>query len=420
MSNKVEISVRRKRPGLRPSEPHRGPVDFRREADYLPRRGGDFKYIWIDYVPGSIGFINPFNGNPGSYSIHRINEAMEATGYYHDGTFEVSGEPDQVAQMFREGVSGGTFPGQTPAADFGSEGWDINDNGPRIVGSNRGGVVLGVPVPSSAFQMDDPPFGTYANLGVVADMSGNSTSASNVAYGVNGHSPLIVVGSSSFNHLGDPFPGGDAVGQAVRWDGLVATKIFGEDGLASAAYDVNNDGIIVGVRAMQPFILHPVDGLISLPTDPEVISPVIVRAINASGQMIGTHTPTAFNDWSKGWFFDGVNIHNIPNPTPPVTFDPGGGEITVEASLEPWDLNDNGEVVGEYVAILDELGNETKHGFIWSKTRGLKDLNDTLQEGTDFVITRGTGINNHRDIAATGYHTGIVEGAGRPFLGKRQ
>lgn len=408
----VEITIRRKRPHLRSGGPNKGPLDIRHEADYLKRRTRTtHTYIWIDYDPATIGAVDSFTTNPVFYDIHRLNNLRHAVGFFDDGGATAPpGYLDNIAQIFKEDIH------KAPAADFSSSGWDVND-ADTVVGVTKGGGTDFL----RAFQNDDPPFGSFHLLGHIADLSGDHFGKQNIAFGVNNHTPIIIVGASNQAVLGDAYPSGTASGQALRWDSLAATLIFGSDGGASsAAYDVNDSGVIVGIRTMAPFILHPSTGLVTLPVGEDGTGDlVLARAINSAGHVIGTHTPTAFNFWSKGWYWDGTHIHNIPNPTPSVTVDFGSGPVLIEASLEPWDINDSDQVVGGYVSTLDDMGNETKTGFLWSPSAGLVDLNTLLQPGTDFVITKGTGINNNGDIAATGYHTGIFEGAGRPFLGKK-
>lgn len=388
-----------------PNNRHSGWKQGRRPEDELIPKKRKSGYTWIDYDPATIGYVSPFTGTPGSFFMGRINNAAQATGYWNNGDHPFISIPNNVAQIFTE------LHHKQPANDVGSTGYDINDLSPTVVGSSHSLIST---QPSKAFSNDDPPFGSLHNLNYVPNLFSDIHNP-NVAYGINNHAPTIIVGATTEQVFGD-----FGSGQAVRWDGLVGTKIFPSDGtVLSGAFDVNDSGVIVGIRAMQPFILHPTHGLVTLPTAPAVVSPVLARAINSSGQVIGTHTPTDFEFYTKGWFYDGTAIHNIVNPTPPVDVDFGDGPVTVEAKIEPWDLNDSGQVVGEYVSSIDSEGNETKRGFIWTLADGLVDLNTLLQPGTDFVITKGTGINNRGDIAATGFHVGIQEGAGRPFLGKK-
>lgn len=390
----------------------------RPEDDLIPRKKTRNPYIWIDYDPATIGTTNVFTSNPVNYQMARINASMFATGYFNNGGEDSVDYQNSVAQIFKESVH------KAPAAELGSIGYDLTDDN-SVVGTT--GVSGGAPSPGSpflrAFINADPPFGTFHLLDHVADASSDHFGTQNVAFGICNHVPQIIVGASNQAVMGDSWDtDGSAAGQAVRWDGLVGSLLFPSDsGVFSAAYDVNNSGVIVGVRNQQPFVLDPIAGLVTLPTPGAGVGSLVwAKAINADGHIVGVHTPSAFDFFTGSWFYNGTTIVDITNPTPPVTFNPGSGDITVIARIEALDINIHDQVVGWYVSHLGPVGEETKHGFLWDPTHGLVDLNTLLQPGTDFNITIGTGINDHGDIAASGFHTGIIEGAGRPFLGKKQ
>lgn len=78
---------------------------------------------------------------------------------------------------------------------------------------------------------------------------------------------------------------------------------------------------------------------------------------------------------------------------------PGGG---ISYAL---DINDKGDVVG--AAYLDPTGAGNFRAMLYTRSRGMQNLNDLIDPSLGWVLRRATGINERGQIAGWGYLNGL-------------
>jgi probable HAF family extracellular repeat protein len=238
-----------------------------------------------------------------------------------------------------------------------SEGHDINDLG-FIVGwsgtanqSFRGAVWE----PGSLFpiQLGELPGG-----------------GENVAYAINS-AGTVIVGAGEI-------PGGDR--HAVRWlkvNGTWTVQDLGtldQGGMLTSAYDIADDGTVVGVDYADPAFDHP-RGFIWRNGVMMNLGPFGIRvayAVNNSGQVAGVNADLHAVLWTQAG--GAIDLGTL------------GGAVSVA-----YDINTNGEVVGQ-----SETSSGKRHAFLWTPRKGMIDLGPL-----DAETSSALSINDEAQVIGT-------------------
>ena len=171
----------------------------------------------------------------------------------------------------------------------------------------------------------------------------------------------------------------------------------------SIAYDINIHGQVVGIAhdsswAFLPFIYDETKGMQELTRDSNYLTGEwYAVAINDSGQ-IGGHVIAATNQ-SLPFYWQNSSAEPI-QVTMPSGFPYG----------EIYGVNESGQMVG---LMWDSEGEEAvEHAFIFDTEKGIRDLNNLLDPQTGWTLTFARDINNSGQIV--GY--GEVNGERRGFI----
>lgn len=193
----------------------------------------------------------------------------------------------------------------------------------------------------------------------------------------------------------------DSVFKALRWDSTAYTELFpGFTGL-SVAYDINDNGTIVGMRGGSPFVLS-VSGNLTILQGQQNTSVTVMKfakGINKTGNMIGGHAPNAGGIAQRAFFKDGGAAIDIGHL--------GVTSVEGERAVDAHDINNHNQVVGTAtVGFEGESGNLVRHAFVWDPVEGMRDLNTLIAPTSGVVLTNATGINDKGEIIAEGYTVG--------------
>lgn len=179
---------------------------------------------------------------------------------------------------------------------------------------------------------------------------------------------------------------------AFIWSHDTSLQTLGTLGGGSYAFDINNQGIVVGVSGdnnSTAFIWDSSNGMRYLNTAIstgglwQLISGI---AINDNGQIAGQGNFLTIEN--VPFFWNGVQIRQIGS---------FGG-----SSTEALGLNNNGQVVG-----YSQDPNGQSKAFVWDEVNGIQDLNNFIQPNSGWVLESATGINDNGQIVGNGTYNGL-------------
>jgi probable HAF family extracellular repeat protein len=251
------------------------------------------------------------------------------------------------------------------------------------------------------------------------------------------------VAAYAINNLGDAvggaYPPGGGPGHVMLWghNGEVLDLGIGPNFTFSVAYDVNDLGVVAGWGDSAGFIWTRSRGFHVLGTLPGGVGTVTWR-INLHNHVVGfvdfpNGNPHAFL-WTEeqgmqdlgflpgGSFSEALGNNNFGqivgtsdsrdhfgSPLSHAVVWQEGGEDVHDLGTLPsdtfsiaWAINDFGEIVGS----SNGKPGSTEHAFVWTRARGLEDLNNLIPPDSGWVLNVATFVNLEGMIS--GY--GIING----------
>jgi hypothetical protein len=168
----------------------------------------------------------------------------------------------------------------------------------------------------------------------------------------------------------------------------------------SITYDINEDNVAVGLAgdssfAFQPFVWDAADGMVALPTNPDYSGGEwYAVALNNAGLIAG-HVITSTNRSLPHYWPD---RNSVPVEIPMPAGFPYG---------EIYAVNDSGVMVG--IMWSDDSDAAVEHAFAYDTTNGVRDLNDLIDSSDGWVLTFARDINNSNQIVGTGEIGGVKQ-----------
>ena len=258
-------------------------------------------------------------------------------------------------------VNLGTLPLAVPPYGNRSKASAINNSG-QVIGSSGSGFGGDPQCCDHAF-LYDPATGMI-DLGEV-DTSAINNSGQVVRVGASG--AFLYTEKTGMIDLGT-LPGDDAsYASGINDLGQVVGGSFHDDGTTSIHHS---------------FLYSPATGMVNLSTLDAVGA--VARAINNSGQILGSITTANGND----------DPFLYSSETGMIDLGTLGGNLAV-----PEHVNDSGEFVG--YSYIDSI-NDT-HAFLYSKATGMVNLNSFLPSNSGWVLRDATAINNSGQIVGQAY-----------------
>jgi probable HAF family extracellular repeat protein len=224
---------------------------------------------------------------------------------------------------------------------------DINDFG-QVVGGHNGAVLW--------------ENGIMTNLGAPGGERSWSSGINNLGQ--------ISIYSSTTDEVSAPY-------HAYMWDPVIGIIDLDTTGY-SYAYDINDNGIVVG--RFYSTVDYPAFWQKGVMTQIGTSSGQ-AHAINNLNQVVGVYVEHAFL-WDEG------SITNL-------------GTLGADIS-EPWAINDTGQVVGK-------LYYQDEHAFLWQDGK-MYDLNELVDTSSDYILTSAYDINNKGQIVGTAELYGVRHG----------
>ena len=253
----------------------------------------------------------------------------------------------------------------------------------------------------------------------------------------------VVVGASNGTGRTD-----DPDGNAARWTsgGGAATSIVTDNAIA---WDVNDNGVVVGVDSGTPFYWTPTTSTtgtrILLGRPNGYLSPSPVHGINASGLMIGYMLKSQSGDNPRRAAIwppnapagtDGTDLSNgiesdawainasgriagwatLPNgahraalfaPTPGNTPTILGEPLAGLTHGEAYDINNKGQVVGD--CFNNKLLGPFRP-FVWTPIGGMQDLQALLPRNSGWELESAQAINDKNQVVGWGLFNGARRG----------
>ncbi len=168
----------------------------------------------------------------------------------------------------------------------------------------------------------------------------------------------------------------------------------------SIAHGINNRGEVVGIAAdasqrFRPFIYDRHRGLRQLPVDSDFVEGQWYAAVINDHHLVGGSVSIEEGK-SLPYYWDDVSAPPVRIPMP-VQFPYG----------EIYGINNLGQMVG----VMWSMGDTpVEHAFVFDRLSGVRDLNDVLQPSSGWVLTFARDINDHGQIAGTGQLHGRTRG----------
>ncbi len=311
----------------------------------------------ISYSIADLGAVTPAESSLG----YSINASGDVAGYDEDA----GGDSGAWLSECGSFTSLGTFAGGSVAEALG-----INSSG-EVVGwsDNAAGN-------RKAFFYD----GSLTDLDTLTDRTDSEATAVNASSEVAGtayNSGTPPTDRLAFIYLPAP---AYTLGAGINSLGTLG-------GYHSVAMDINDSGQVVGgsenaSEYMRPFRWQN-GSMTDLGTLGGEIGSVTHRAnaINSSGNIVGT-SYTASGD-AHAFLWDG-GMTDL-------------GVLTGGDTSWALGINDSDEVVG-----TSNVTGGAFHAFIWDSTNGIRNLNDLVDAGEGWTLTRATGINDDGSITGWG------------------
>jgi uncharacterized membrane protein len=263
-------------------------------------------------------------------------------------------------------------------------------------------------------------------------------------------------GINDFGQVSGYFKTGDGKKYIARWpDAVTVEKNLSGTGEESRAYDISNDGTVVGVMALNEdnensgyfhgivFNGRQIRDLGTLNTRGNAHQKgySIAHGINNRGEVVGIAAdgrqrfrPFIYDrhrglrplqidsGFTNGqWYASVINDHRLVGGSVnieegksfPYYWDDVSG-LPVRISMpvqfpygEIYGINNLGQMVG----VMWSMGkNPTEHAFVFDRLSGVRDLNDILQPSSGWTLTFARDINDHGQIAGTGQLHGLTRG----------
>jgi len=283
-----------------------------------------------------------------------------------------------------------------PSLSGESSAWAINDNGFAT------GYSYNKTTAQRAVMWDTQNL-TVQDLGALTNETTGQTGEASTTYGINNHEE--VVGSADIpNDAGTFTPFHAFIYDATNgiWDlGTLNTTMPEWEHGYSIAYDVNNNGQVVGIAHDSPwaaFIYDDTNGMRMLQKDSGYAEGEWYAVVINDSGLIGGHVIAGENQ-------------SIPFYWPNESSAPV--KITMPAGFpygEIYGINAHGEMVG--MMWSSDQGDATEHAFIFDIQNGVRDLNDLIDPASGWVLNFGRDINDSTQVA--GY--GELNGEKRAFV----
>jgi uncharacterized membrane protein len=277
-----------------------------------------------------------------------------------------------------------------------SSAWDINDNG-FVTGYsyNAAGKQRGV--------LWDLVGGTIDDIGGLRNPTTGVYGESSTCYNINDLDQ--VVGSADIPNNANTFTPFHAFLDDTN--GLLDLGTFAnqpdwQDGY-SIAYDINNNGQIVGIAhddswAFLPFIYDETSGMQALQRASAYLTGEWYAVVINDAGLIGGHVIAATN---QSFPYYWPNKSSAPvKITMPAGFPYG----------EIYGINASGQMVG--IMWSSDQAGATEHAFIFDTQNGVRDLNSLIDPASGWVLHFARDINDDDQIA--GY--GALNGSERGFV----
>jgi len=229
-----------------------------------------------------------------------------------------------------------------------------------------------------------------AGMQDLGTLGGSNSQANAINSGDDTDGPNQIVGWSLISE--------DTAQHAVAWDGnhkIVDLGTLG--GTNSQAYGVNCDGLVVGSSGTMDdattdaFVWDPEFGMQDLGTLGGTVAQA--TAINCSGQVVGFSSLP--DDLETHAFLD---INGSMKDLGTL----GGGYSQATA------INDPGRVVG----FSNTAGDTGTHAFLWTRRRGMQDLNKLIPANSGWDLQVASSINNRGRI----FGVGTIKGQSHAFV----
>jgi probable HAF family extracellular repeat protein len=329
--------------------------------------------------------IEPLAG----YEISRclgINNSGKVVGRFYNYNTETEKAEDRQAFIW-DSINGAQI---LPTLDGESSAWGINDNG--LVS----GFSYNEDANEHAVRWDSTNF-SIVDIGTLTNTTTGVSGATSTSYNLNNLGQVVGLADIP-NDAGDftPFHAFFYQDSTIQDLGTLTTDWPGWQNGYSIAYDINNNGEIVGIAHDSSWVFLPFiydesdapDAMRELSRDPAYLSGEwYAVAINEFG-LIGGHVISATNE-SRPYYWENESA----SPTP----------ITMPAGFpygEIYGINEAGQMVGIMWDSTDD--NATEHAFIFDTTNGIRDLNDLIDPASEWILNFARDINNASQIVGYG------------------